>query len=673
MHYPLLEKWDTPFGIPPFAQFKDNEYEPALIDAMALASENTLAIAQNKEPPSFTNTIEALEKSDTILAQAISVFFNLTSSNTNPVLQETEIAISPKLAEYTSNILLNDALFERIDMLENNRENLGLNEEQLRVLERYHTSFKRAGAGLPKAEKAEIAAINQELATLGTEFAQNVLKDEADYVLLLENESDLAGLPPYQVEAARQAALERDYSSGYAITLSRSSYEPFLQSSSRRDLREKLFKAFASRGEGKNEAIIQRTLELRQRKAQLLGFDNFAAFKLDDMMAGSVEAVMQLLMQVWLPARQKALEETNSLLQVASKDTGQNELQPWDWRYYAEKVRKQNYDLNEDEIKPYLQLDNIIEAAFYTAHKLFQVSFKPLSDLKLYHEDCRAFEMLGPDGKHLGVFIGDYFARTSKRSGAWMSDFRSQQKLVGDITPIIVNVMNFSKPVGDAPCLLTLEDARTLFHEFGHALHGLLSQVTYPRISGTNVARDFVELPSQLFEHWLEQPEILQKFAIHYQENSPIPNELIDKIKAAENFNQGFQTVEYLATAIIDMRYHQQTDAGIDTHIEEQKILTEIEMPEAIIMRHRPTHLLHAFAGDGYSAGYYSYLWSEVMDADAFTAFEESEDIFQPELAQKLKKYIYSSGGKLQPEDAYLLFRGKTPTPHALLKGRGLL
>ncbi|MDD7908432.1 M3 family metallopeptidase [Pseudovibrio exalbescens] len=672
----LLAEWDTPFGLPPFSKFNSDDFSKAFDEALQKAEEDVAAIAANIDAPSFENTILALETAGRELTQVASVFFNLSGSHTNPTLQATERDVAPKLAAHSSKILLNADIFARIKSLSDNIGSMGLDAEQKRVVERYMVSFTRAGAGLDEASKKRMAEITQRLATLGTQFAQNVLADEADYKLVLKTEADIEGLPQFLIDAAKEAATERGDEGAYVITLSRSSIEPFLQFSKRRDLRETAFKAWASRGEKpgdtSNLEIIKETVALRQERAKLLGFDSFAAFKLDDTMAKTPAAVTDLLENIWKPARARALEEAADLQEMAQSQGDNLEIAPWDWRYYSEKVRQKKHELDEEEIKPYFQLDKMIEAAFYTANRLFGISFKEISDVDRYHPDIRVYEVLNADGSHRGIFIGDYFARTSKRSGAWMSAFRKQHRTNGDVAPIIVNVMNFSKAPEGAQTLLTFDDARTLFHEFGHALHGLLSDVTYPVISGTSVSRDFVELPSQLYEHWLSEPEVLERFAVHYKTGEPIPQALLDKLLAAANFNQGFATVEYLATAMVDMAIHSEAKDDLDPQTFEKEVLERIDMPSQIIMRHRTPHLAHAFAGDGYSAGYYSYIWSEVMDADAFEAFKEAGDPFHPETAQRLLTAIYSAGGKQSPEQAYLDFRGKMPSIEPLLKGRGL-
>ncbi len=674
---PLLAEWNTPFKLPPFGKIGPTHYRHAFDEALEENSREIDAIAGASDEPTFANTIEALEKAGEALSKVSATFFNLSGSHTNSQLQEIEREMAPKLAAHRSKMMLNAELFARVDTLFEAKSDLELNSEQERVLERYHAAFVRSGAKLEGAARDRMSEITQRLATLGTSFSQNILADEASFELVLEKEEDLAGLPEFLVAAAASAAEERGHTGKHVITLSRSLIEPFLQFSSRRDLREKAFKAWIARGEQDGETdnreIIKETLRLREERAKLLGFENFAHFKLDDQMAKTPEAVRDLLMNVWKPAKAQAANEAKKLQELANSEGANFNIEPWDWRYYSEKLRKAEHDLDEAEIKPYIQLDKIIEAAFETANRLFGLSFSEVKDLDLYHPDVRAFEVTDASGEHVALFLGDYFARSSKRSGAWMSGFRSQEKLKGNIRPIIVNVMNFAKAPEGEKTLLTFDDARTLFHEFGHALHGMLSDVTYPSISGTSVARDFVELPSQLYEHWLSEPEILSQYAVHYKTGEPIPEALIEKLKAAENFNQGFGTVEYTSSALVDLEYHTMPAEEVsDVGEAEAAILEKIGMPPQITMRHRSTHFAHVFSGDGYSAGYYSYMWSEVMDADAFRAFEETGNVFDKATAEKLKTYIYSAGGSRDPAELYTEFRGKMPEIDALLEGRGL-
>lgn len=674
---PLLAEWNTPFEVPPFERITNDHYREAFDVALAMSEEEIDRIANDPQAPTFVNTIAAMEGAGEALSRVSSVFFNLSGSHTNAEMQAIQREMAPKLSAHHSKIMLNEKLFARVEVLYLGREELELNHEALRVLERYHSNFVRSGAKLVGDERKRMAEISSELATLGTQFSQNILADESAYELVLENEDDLAGLPDFLISAMASAASERGHEGKYVVTLSRSLIEPFLQFSSRRDLREIAFKAWIARGENggdtDNREIIAKTLKLREERARLLGFETFADFKLDDQMAKTPQAVRELLMNVWEPAKRRAAQEAHKLQELANSEGANFRIAPWDWRYYSEKLRSREHDLDEAEIKPYLQLENIIEAAFETANRLFGLSFVERKDIPKYHPDVRTYEVQNSDGEHVALFIGDYFARTSKRSGAWMSGFRSQEKLRGDITPIIVNVMNFAKASKGQPSLLTFDDARTLFHEFGHALHGMLSNVTYPSISGTSVSRDFVELPSQLYEHWLEEREILSKYAVHYKTGEPMPDALMEKLKAASTFNQGFATVEYTSSALVDLELHTMpAEDAQDIISVERQILDKLGMPEEITMRHRTPHFAHVFSGDGYSAGYYSYMWSEVMDADAFEAFRETADAFDPATAEKLLTYIYSAGASRDPAELYIDFRGQMPEIDALLEGRGL-
>jgi peptidyl-dipeptidase Dcp len=664
--------------VPPFAAIRPTDYLPAFTAALSEQQREIDAIAADPAPPTFDNTIAAFERSGQTLRRVSAVFFNLCGTDSTDATESIEREIAPVLSRHRTGILLNAALFRRVDELHRKRESLALTDEQRRVLDRHHITFRRAGAGLDAAAKARLAQIGERLATLGTSFSQNVLADEKSFGLVLDGEEDLAGLPDFVRSAARQAADERGHPGKHLITLGRSSIEPFLQFSAWRDLREKAYRAWIARGENgdahDNTAIIAETLRLRGERAKLLGFASFAHFRLDDAMAKTPDAVAGLLNAVWQPARRRAIAERDALQALIDAEGGEFRLAPWDWRYYAEKLRKARYDLDAAEIKPYLQLDRIIAAAFDTAHRLFGLTFHPRDDVPLYHPEVRAWDVHGGDGQHIGLFLGDYFARPSKRSGAWMTGFRGQEKLAGDIRPIILNVMNFAKAGPGEPSLLSIDDARTLFHEFGHALHGLLSDVTYPSIAGTRVATDFVELPSQLYEHWFEQPEVLDRFAVHYRTGEPMPAALAQRIEASRNFNQGFATVEYVASALVDLDMHLLPSAdNIDVKGFERESLERIGMPAEIAMRHRPTQFAHVFSGDGYASAYYSYLWSEVLDADAFDAFAETGDVFDAGTAARLRQFIYSAGYLRDPAEAYVAFRSRMPTTEALLKKRGLV
>jgi peptidyl-dipeptidase Dcp len=672
---PLLADWSGPFGLPPLPDITPQHFRPAFDQALAAHRAELDVIAANPATPSFANTIEALEKSGRVLDRVSNVFFVLAGANTSDTIEAVERDVSPLLARHGNALYLNRTLYARIAELYARRATLGLTPEQTRVLERYHTRFVRAGGALEKPAQDRLAAINEQLASLGTHFGQNVLADEKSYALILE-EGDLAGLPDFARAAARAAAEERGEAGKYAITLARSSCEGFLQFSSRRDLREKVFQAWIKRGENggatDNRALIAEMVALRGERARLLGFETFADYRLDDQMAKTPAAARALLENVWTRARAKAGLERDALQAMIAQEGGNFALAPWDWRYYAEKLRKAKFDLDEAEIKPYFQLDKMIEAAFETARRLFGLSFTPIS-VPLYHPDARAWEVTDKSGAPVGLFIGDYFARASKHSGAWMTSLRDQEKLIGDVRPIILNVCNFSKPAAGEPALLSFDDARTLFHELGHGLHGLLSNVTYPLLAGTGVSSDFVELPSQLYEHWLEVPEILQTYARHAQTGEPMPKALLDRLLATRTFNQGFATIEYTSCALLDLDIHALPDAAkLDVAAFEREDLRRIEMPAEIVMRHRLPHFQHLFSGGGYAAGYYSYMWSEVLDADAFEAFEETGDAFDPATAQRLRDFIYSAGNLRDPVEAYKAFRGRMPAVDALLKKRGL-
>ena len=672
---PLVEAWTTPFQLPPFDRIKIDDFLPAFDKGFAQHRREIAAIVRNRQPATFANVIDALERCGDLLNRISAVFFNLAGTDTNEQIQAIERALAPRFAKHHMRIYQDATLFGRVDRLFKTRRRLKLSNEQVRVLERYHRAFINAGAGLAPKAKERMAEIAARLSVLGTDFSQNLLADEQAFVLVLDGEADLAGLPEPIRAAAAQTAAERGHKGKHAITLQRSSIEPFLQYSARRDLREKAFNAWITRGakggRTDNRKIVAEVLALRAQRAKLLGFKTAAHLALEFSMAKTPTNVRKLLMEVWGPARNRAGEEREQLQRSVQAEGGNFELAQWDWRYYAERVRKAHFAVDDGEIKPYLQLDNIIAAAFDVAGKLFGLTFTERKDLPVYHPEVRVFEVQR-SGRRVGLFLGDYFARPSKHSGAWMSGWRKQQRLAGDITPIVVNVMNFAKGRPGEPTLLSLDDARTLFHEFGHGLHGLLSNVTYPSVSGTSVEKDFVELPSQLYEHWLTRSEVLTRFARHYKTGKSVPPQLLKRLEAARNFNQGFKTVEYLAAAIVDLELHVLNDAaGIDIDGFEQEVLKRIDMPSEIVMRHRIPHFQHIMGG--YAAGYYSYLWSEVMDADAFQAFEESGHIFDGKLAQRLHDHIYAAGGSRDAADAYVAFRGRLPSTQPLLEKRGLV
>jgi peptidyl-dipeptidase Dcp len=674
---PLLMAWQTPFETPPFAEIAPEHFLPAFEQAFADHTAEVTAITYDPATPDFANTITALERSGKLLSKVSAVFYDLVSADSNPALLEIDKEVSLRMARHWNPIMMNAVLFGRIAMLHDNRAMLGLTSEQLRLLERTYTRFRRSGAGLDEAAKNRMAEINERLAHLGTAFSHHLLGDEQDWFMEL-GEADRDGLSDTFVAAAKAAADERGMAGKAIMTLSRSFVEPFLKTSTRRDLREKVFKAFTARGDNNNDndnnAVIVEILSLREESAKLLGFPTFAAYRLEDSMAKTPEAVRGLLERVWKPARARALADRNALQGLVAEEGGNFALAPWDWRYYAEKLRQRRANFDDAAIKPYLVLDHMIDAAFDTAHRLFGISFTERKDIPAWHPDVRVWEVKDAAGQHQALFYGDYFARASKRSGAWMTSLRDQQKLDGAIAPLIVNVCNFSKGADGQPSLLSPDDARTLFHEFGHALHGMLSDVTYPSLSGTSVFTDFVELPSQLYEHWQEQPQVLQRFARHYQTGEPLPDDLLKRFLAARKFNQGFATVEFVSSALIDLEFHTQpASASRDVRAFERNEMEKIGMPAEISLRHRPQQFGHIFSGDHYAAGYYSYMWSEVMDADAFGAFEEAGDIFDPAVAKRLHDDIYSSGGSRDPEQAYIAFRGREPEPDALLRRRGLL
>ncbi|HKO67125.1 MAG TPA: M3 family metallopeptidase [Burkholderiaceae bacterium] len=671
---PLLENWDEPFGLPPFERVKPEHFAPAFEQAMAAHDADIDRIANASAAPTFENTIAALDRSGRLLRRIEQLFFNLTASETSPQLQEVERNFAPRLAAHENAILLNQKLFARIDELYSKRETLSLSVEQTRLLERVHLDSVLAGARLSAEAKSRLSELVKRLAQLQTAFSQNVLADEAEWCLWLNGEDDLRGLPESVRAAAKTAAEQRDRPQAFAITLSRSLVVPFLTHSQRRDLREQAFNAWTRRGENDgsndNRPIAREILKLRAEQARLNGYASYADYALVDRMAGKPDAVAKLLENVWEPAKAKAAEEVEALRAVAAARGEPTDIAPWDWRYYSELVRKQRYDIDDAMVKPYFALDRMVEAAFDCANRLFGIEFVRRADIVAYHPDVQVYEVRRGEYP-IGVFLHDNFARPTKRGGAWMGHYRSQSRIEGDILPIVVNNNNFAK---GAPTLLSLDDVRTLFHEFGHGLHGLLSQVTYERLSGTRVLRDFVELPSQLFEHWAVEPEVLKKHALHVESGEPIPDELIKRLQRAEHFNQGFATVEYTACALLDMALHSQTpDDGVDITQFERDELARLGMPREIMLRHRLPHFSHLFSSSSYAAGYYVYMWAEVLDADGFNAFVEKGNPFDPTVAARLFKYVYSSGNTIEPGAAYRAFRGRDPTVEPLLNQRGLI
>jgi peptidyl-dipeptidase Dcp len=669
---PLFNDWTTPFGLPPFDRVRPEHFAAAYDRGMAEEAAEITAIANAPATPTFANTVEALEKSGRLLGRVGRLFQNLYSSAGNPELEAIARDYAPKLAAHRTRLALDPALFARIDALYQKRDTLSLAPDQLRLLERHRLRLVRAGALLGPEAKTRMGEITARMATLHTLFGQNVLHDEDEWQLALD-ESELDGLPDFARDAAAAAGRQHQLDGKYVVTLGRSSVEPFLTFSARRDLREAAYRAWTRRGEHAgahdNAPLIAELLALRAEQAHLLGYDSYAAYRLDDTMAKTPDAASGLLRAVWEPAKHKAAAERGELTAAARADGLNEPIAPWDWRYYAEKVRASTYDFDEAAVKPYFVLDNMVRAAFDTAGRLFGLTFVPREDCPVYHPDVRVYEVRGEDGKPIGLFLHDNFARPGKRSGAWMSSYRDQENLDGAVQPIVVNNNNFAK--GD-PTLLSFDDARTLFHEFGHGLHGLLSQVRYRSQSGTAVMRDFVEFPSQIMEHWVSAPETLRQYARHYQTGEALPEALLDKLLAARNFNQGFATVEYTACAMLDLDLHTRaSDEPVDIARFEREFLDRVGMPAEIGLRHRPTHFQHLFDGAGYAAGYYAYMWAEVLDADGFAAFSDKGDVFDPDLAARLRA-IYSAGDTEDPMALYREFRGRDPAIEPLLAQRGL-
>jgi len=665
----LLTDWTGDFALPPFDKITDADFAPAFDAALTQARANIAAIAENAEAPDFVNTIAALEGAEALLDRVSGVFYNLAGADSNDAREALQRDLAPKMSAFASEVTNNAALFARIEALWQSRETLGLGAEELRVLTLYRQMFVRSGALLQGDQAARLTAVKGRLAVLGTEFSQNLLAEERGWFMELQ-EADLEGLPDFVVASARAAGEEKGVA-GPVVTLSRSLIVPFLQFSPRRALRQRAYEAWVARGANgnanDNRAIAAEILALRHERAQLLGYASFADYKLEPEMAKTPQAVRDLLMRVWQPARAKALQDAAVLEEMLRADGIAGPMEPWDWRYYSEKRRKAEHDLDEAALKPFLSLDAMLAAQFDCANRLFGLEFRELPG-PFYHADVRGWEVTRK-GAHVAVFLGDYFARGSKRSGAWCSAMRSQKKLGGEVRPIVVNVCNFAK---GQPCLLSYDDARTLFHEFGHALHQMLSDVTYGFISGTSVARDFVELPSQLYEHWLEVPQVLEQHARHWQTGEAMPAEMLQRLLAAGTYDQGFATVEFISSALVDLAFHEGAPPA-DPMQKQAEVLEAIGMPRAIRMRHATPHFAHVFSGDGYSSGYYSYMWSEVMDADAFAAFEEAGDPFDQATAARLEKFILSAGGSEEADALYTKFRGRMPGVEPLLKGRGLL
>ena len=675
---PLFAAWTSPFETPPFDRIKNEHFKPAITEGIKRHNEEIKAIAENPDPPTFANTLEALDRSGLFLDRTRRLLENLLSANTNDELQAIATDLAPILSQHDDEIYLNPQLFARIKAVYDQRDKLSLTPEQRRLLERFYKDFVRAGANLNDAQKARLKEINQELAVLELKFADNVLKETNAYQLVIDNQSDLEGLPANIIAAAAEAATERGLTSGkWVFTLHKPSLIPFLQYSPRRDLREKIFKAYINRGNNgnayDNKANIARTIALRLEKANLLGYKTWADYVLDDCMAKTPGNVYKFLDEIWTPALKRAHEEASALQQLIAAEGHDFKLEAWDWWYYAEKLRKQKYALDEEMLRPYFKLENVINGAFLLANKLYGLQFVERHDIPVYHPDVKVFEVKEVDGSHVGILYTDYFPRASKGAGAWMNAIRDEYKIDGKkVNPLIINCGNFTKPTPDQPSLLTLEEVTSLFHEFGHALHGLLADCTYLRLTGTNVARDFVELPSQIMENWVTEPEFLKLFARHYQTGQPMPAELIAKIRNARHFNQGFATVEYMSASYLDMDWHVVTQPVKAEEVMnvEAKALARIGLIPEIVVRYRSPYFSHIFAGE-YSAGYYSYMWAEVLDADAFEAFKE-KGLFDTATARDFRYYILSRGGSADPMELYVKFRGREPKVEAVLKRRGL-
>jgi peptidyl-dipeptidase Dcp len=713
---PLLQAWLAPHGLPPFAQIQAQHFEPALRAAMQVHADELRAITGSTQAPDFNNTVAAFDRAGSLLARVAAVFYNLTSSATSPALQAVQRAMAGPMAAHHSAVHMDAPFFARLDALHDKRKALGLTPEQQRLVERLHLDFVRAGARFAPAQQQRYAQVMQELAALTTRFAQNVLHDESDWHLPLSGEADLAGLPDFVRASAAQAAAERSTSgvkASHVITLARSLVVPFLTFSERRDLREQAWRAWVGRGEHAgphdNRDVARCILRLRNEQARLHGHKSYADYALTDTMAGLHSAVQQLLGEVWPRALLAVERERQALLDVMRADGQAGDVEPWDWRFLAEKVRRQKYAVDDAEVKPYFEISRVVNAAFDCAQRLFGLRFTARADIPVYHPDVKAYEVHNAKSELIGVFLQDNFARSNKRSGAWMSALRWQSKnamgAVGAAAaaaagagaaggdgatqlPIILNNNNFAKSAGAdvngesgesgakaEPTLLSLDDARTLFHEFGHGLHGLLSDVTYERLSGTQVLRDFVELPSQIFEHWIGEPEVLKRHALHWQTGQPIPDALIDRLQRARRFGQGYETVRYTASAIVDMAVHALPDAEppADLCAFEADLLRQQGLPHGVGLNHRLVHFQHLFSSSGYAAGYYVYLWAEVLDADGYDAFTEAGSPFDAKVAGKLLRHIYAAGNSVEPAAAYAAFRGRPAQVQPLLKKRGLL
>jgi peptidyl-dipeptidase Dcp len=673
---PFFVEYDTPFGVPPFDKIKTEHYLPAYKKGIEEKDAEIKAIAENKEEPTFENTVVALDNSGDLLRKVDGVFSNLNSSMTNEEMQKIAEETTPMISKLYDDIYLNDNLFQRIKKLYENRDDLNLNNEQMKLLTDTYKSFVRSGANLDEKDKARLREINEKISMLTLKFGENVLKETNKFELVIDKEEDLAGLPESVRKAAAETAKEKGMDGKWVFTIQKPSLIPFLQYSEKRDLREKMLKAYINQGnnddELDNKKILTDIVNLRIEKAKLLGYESHAQYILEENMAKNPQGVYDLLNKLWEPALANAKKEAVELQKMIDKEGGKFKLEPWDWWYYAEKLRKEKFDLDEEQLRPYFKLENVIEGVKMVSNKLYGITLEERKDLPKYHEDVKVFEVKEADGSHIGILYTDYFPRESKRGGAWMNAIRKQAKVDGKmITPIICNVGNFTKPTAEKPSLLSMDETLTLFHEFGHALHGLLSDCTYRGLSGTSVARDWVELPSQIMENWATEPEVLKMYAKHYETGEVIPDELVEKIQKSEKFNQGFVTVEYLAAAYLDMDWHTQTEQKeFDANAFEKASMDKIGMIPEIVVRYRSPYFRHIFSG-GYSAGYYSYIWSGVLDTDAFQAFKETS-LFDQETAKKFREFVLSKGGTEDPMELYKKFRGREPDIKPLLEKRGL-
>ncbi|MBN2529006.1 MAG: M3 family metallopeptidase [Deltaproteobacteria bacterium] len=675
---PLLETFDTPHGVPPFEKITDDLYEPAIDAAMAQHLAEVQQIVKNEDSANFDNTIGALDYSGALLTKVALVFFARQSADTNDTVQEIAKNVAPRLSAHSDSISMNPKLFSRIKAVYNTRDSQQLTGEQKRLLELTYKNFVRGGALLDNPQKKRLTEINGRLSVLSVQFGDNLLAENNAFELVIEDEQDLAGLPKAVVDAAAEKAAEEGNPGKWKFTLHKPSWIPFMQYADNRALREIMFKGYASRGnhndEHDNKAILLEMVKLRLERANLLGYESHADYILEENMAQTPDKVNDLLQRLWNGALPAAQKELRGLKRLQRKDERKATFQPWDWFYYTEKLRAEKYNLNENELRPYFQLEKVQQGAFQVATRLYGLQFKKRADLPVYNEDVSVVEVTDATGKHVGILYLDYFPRPGKQQGAWMTEFRGQEMRDGKfVSPVIVNVFNFPRPTKDTPSLLSLEEVETLFHEFGHGLHGLLSNVTYPSLSGTNVPRDFVELPSQFMENWAEEEEVLKTYAHHYRTSEVIPEDLIKKLKAATHFNQGFETVEYLAASFLDMKWHTLTEdpGDIDVNTFEDNALDKIQLMDEIISRYKSTYFAHIFAG-GYSSGYYSYIWSAVLDSDAFAAFKEQENLFDSKTAAAFRENILSRGNTEKPIELYLKFRGKEPSIDPLLEKRGL-